>query len=561
MEIGRDLRISQKLAYAFGLVCLLTAILGAAAVAGFFHIKSTVQDIDGVSIPSIKAIYKIRTALSDVRRSEGFLLFCQGDATCAQYYSQKRQAGLDSYNQNIQAYAALVSYPGEKEIYQTMRQNAENYLALDAKEQSLVNAGQTDLARQLLVGPEMFRAYVDMMTAADADVSLNSRASAEESAQAVHSIRILVVASIFLVICTVALSAIIGVVLTRMIVPPLEKATQALESLAQKDLTARVNAAGKDEVGRLSVAINVSVEAMQKVLRSLANGADTLAAASEQMSQQADQTKSNMNAQSSKTHQIAAAAQQMTATIGEISHNAESAVGASRDAAKVAQLGGDVMRSTSETMERIGAATQTVAQKMDSLAKSSTEIGKVVNVIQEISEQTNLLALNAAIEAARAGEHGRGFAVVAGEVRRLAERTKSATSEISGTIRSIQEETHQTLDVMSVSREAVESGIRQTGEACSSLETIIGSANQVEEQIALIATAATQQTAASREIAESAGYLSNLAQESTQSADDAAAASRSLSELAHDMDGVIREFHISNQDNVQTKSAPLSSRA
>jgi methyl-accepting chemotaxis protein len=82
-------------------------------------------------------------------------------------------------------------------------------------------------------------------------------------------------------------------------------------------------------------------------------------------------------------------------------------------------------------MEKISTATGTVSEKMASLAERSEEIGKVVSVIQEISEQTNLLALNAAIEAARAGEHGRGFAVVAGEVRRLAERTKSATEEIA----------------------------------------------------------------------------------------------------------------------------------
>ena len=73
-----------------------------------------------------------------------------------------------------------------------------------------------------------------------------------------------------------------------------------------------------------------------------------------------------------------------------------------------------VMQSAAETMERISAATGSVSEKMTSLAARSEEIGKVVNVIQEISEQTNLLALNAAIEAARAGEHGRGFAVVVG---------------------------------------------------------------------------------------------------------------------------------------------------
>ena len=152
------------------------------------------------------------------------------------------------------------------------------------------------------------------------------------------------------------------------------------------------------------------------------------------------------------TQQIATAAQEMTATIGEISSNAESAATASRASAETATHGGDVMQAAAHTMEKIAAATNSVSERMTSLSHRSEEIGNVVNVIQEISEQTNLLALNAAIEAARAGEHGRGFAVVAGEVRRLAERTKGATEEIAGTIRSIQEETRATLEVMNQSR-------------------------------------------------------------------------------------------------------------
>jgi methyl-accepting chemotaxis protein len=292
---------------------------------------------------------------------------------------------------------------------------------------------------------------------------------------------------------------------------------------------------------------------MRSVLVSVTQGAATLSAATTEMSARSIQAAGNANTQSSKTNQIAAAAQEMTATIGEISHNAESASNASRTSAETANQGGTVMQAAAVTMEKIAAATSTVAEKMTSLAHRSEEIGKVVSVIQEISEQTNLLALNAAIEAARAGEHGRGFAVVAGEVRRLAERTKGATEEIAGTIRSIQDETRETLQVMQESRTAVETGMEETAHARKSLEAIIESSKQVEHQIQMIATAATEQTAASSEISESAGQISQLSVENAQGAEEAVEALKSLASLAGDLDGMIRQFRLESKEQAGAK--------
>jgi methyl-accepting chemotaxis protein len=134
--------------------------------------------------------------------------------------------------------------------------------------------------------------------------------------------------------------------------------------------------------------------------------------------------------------------------------------------------------------------------------------------------------------------------VVAGEVRRLAERTKSATEEIAGTIHSIQEETRATQEMMQESQEAVEKGMQETANARLSLEAIITSSKKVEQEIHLIATAATEQTAASGEISDSAVQISQLATESAQGAEEAVEALKNLSSLANDLDGMIRQFQL-----------------
>jgi len=339
----------------------------------------------------------------------------------------------------------------------------------------------------------------------------------------------------------------VGIILTRLIAPPIVAATLALEQVADKNLAVSVQAEGNDEVGRLSSALNTSVASMRSVIRTFEQSVSTLAGAAEELSAQSVSSRSNTESQTSQTNQIAAAAQEMTVSIGEISQNAEAASKASRKSADTANDGGQVMQSALATMEQISAATSSVAEKINSLAQRSVEIGKVVSVIQEISEQTNLLALNAAIEAARAGEHGRGFAVVAGEVRRLAERTTAATHEIGATIKSIQDETHATLDVMQQSRAAVEHGLDETSRAHDSLDAIIESSRSVEQMIHLIATAATEQTAASAEISSSATGISSLAEENSRAACVTAGACNNLAELANELDGIVRQFRICDE--------------
>jgi methyl-accepting chemotaxis protein len=547
MSAIRNVPIGYKFVAAFGLVCLLCIALGAYTFFALHGISVQNVEVRDNALPSIVQLSDMRSAIDMVRRYDLALLLCT-NPDCSTTHLAARQKAIEQFQTAAKAYEPLISHPVERDFYQKISSKFNEYIEISNRGNAKLAAGQVGDAVDIISSDATLAVVTQAMQATDADLDLNVktgtdsvRGAASASTQATW-INILVTAMIVL------MCAGIGWLLTSVIAPRIGVVQAALERMADKDLTVHVQATGTDEIGHLANALDSCADSMRDLLLSVAKGADTLASTTTEISARSVQTAGNANIQSSKTNQIAAAAQEMTATIGEISHNAEAAAAASRLSAETAEQGGSVMQAASATMEKIAAATSSVSEKMASLARSSEEIGKVVNVIQEISEQTNLLALNAAIEAARAGEHGRGFAVVAGEVRRLAERTKGATEEIAGTIRSIQEETRSTLNVMQESRTAVETGMNETTHARRSLEAIIESSKQVEHQIHLIATAATEQTSASSEISESAGQISQLSTENAQGAEEAVEALKNLAALASDLESRIRQFRLQKED-------------
>jgi len=546
MQWLRNLPVSRKFIFAFGIVCGLCILLGAFTCITFQNIATQSNDVSANAMPSLIALSDLRGAANTLRRQDLDLLLCSTPA-CLTAHQSERQSNIAKYQAAIKAYEPTITYPGERELFQKFTTSMSQYLEVSDKANALIAATKVGEALDVLMSDATVSLFSSVTTTMTEDLNLNAKFGAAESDDVTKSSHRAVWIDIAASLLMVFLCIIVGALLTREIAPRIERLKNAVEAMANKDLTASVRITGTDEIGQLGVAINTSIDSMRSVLQSVAQGADTLSSATTEISSRATQDAGNSRTESSKINQIAAAAQEMTATIGEISHNAENAASASRTSAETADQGGSVMQAAAVTMEKIAAATSSVSDKMTSLALRSEEIGKVVNVIQEISEQTNLLALNAAIEAARAGEHGRGFAVVAGEVRRLAERTKGATEEIAGTIRSIQEETRETLEVMHQSRSAVESGMEETARARHSLEAIIESSKQVEHQINLIATAATEQTSASGEISESAGQISALSNENAQGAEESVEALKNLASLASDLDGIIRQFRLEGE--------------
>ena len=345
------------------------------------------------------------------------------------------------------------------------------------------------------------------------------------------------------ILATVLVSILVGWLLTLSMAPPLAHATQVLEAVAGKDISVRMQAEGTDEIGRMAGALNAALDSVRALIASMQEGVETIAAAATELSTCADRSSGDAEQQCAETARIASATQQLSATIASVSQNAEQANVASHGVGVAAGDGGLAIRRTAERMKGIDEFTQSTVDRMSSLNHRSVEIGNIVTAIREISEQTNLLALNAAIEAQRAGEHGRGFAVVAGEVRRLAERTKGATEEITSTIHAIQDETQATLSLMESGRSSVAEGLVESQSASQTLEKIIIMAQSSEEQIAMIATAATEEAAASGEISRSLASICDVSSHVSIAADETRRASHELTRLAGNLEKAVQTFH------------------
>ena len=263
--------------------------------------------------------------------------------------------------------------------------------------------------------------------------------------------------------------------------------------------------------------------------------AESLAAAAEQMTDQINQSTQGMEEQRSRTAEVATAIEEMNATILEVARNAGSAAETAGKANSLATTGADLVDRVITVMESVNAKASGLKSEMQDLGDQAQGIGQIMQVISDIADQTNLLALNAAIEAARAGEAGRGFAVVADEVRKLAEKTMTATKEVSNYIHAIQDSAKRNLAATDETSTVIEDADALAHEAGDALRQILNFVEKTSDQVRGIATAAEQQSATSEEINRSTDQINRIAEDTAGSMSHASSAVSELAHLASDL--------------------------
>jgi methyl-accepting chemotaxis protein len=350
-----------------------------------------------------------------------------------------------------------------------------------------------------------------------------------------------------------ASAAAVYFVVQKLVVRPLSNSVELANLIANNDLSADdLVVDSQDEIGDATAALNTMKNNLRHMVHAIASTAESVAAASEELSATAGEQTQAAETQRNQVLQIATAMHEMTSTVVEVSGNSNRAAEAARQSAEMANRGGEIVENTLKTMNVISNAVSSTGKQVDELGKRSNEIGRIAAVIDEIADQTNLLALNAAIEAARAGEQGRGFAVVADEVRKLAERTTTATKEIARMIEAIQLETHSAVLAMEEGTRQVKQGVAATNQAGEALHGIIRKSEEVGDMITMIATAATEQSSTTEEVKNSMEQISRLVEASTIGTQQSAKACQDLSGLTNNLRNLVERFHLGREQASRT---------
>ena len=351
----------------------------------------------------------------------------------------------------------------------------------------------------------------------------------------------------FMVGCFIA-GLLIGVanywVMNVVMVSKLRRISQVAGAIANKDLSHACNIQSNDTIGEIIEAFNHMTATLRDLIARTSNLSSLVRSDSDSLRTQANHIHARVDTLAERSRQIGSAIQALDTAIAEISARSQDATNQAAEAGGAAREGMSVAKESIKGMERIHARVSSATELVARLGKSSQEVGAIVSVIKEIADQTNLLALNAAIEAARAGEQGRGFAVVADEVRKLAEKTGQATTEISQMINAIQSETGQAIEAIGHGMSEAESGkghVRRVGDA---LERIIQAIDQVVVVVGDIAEATAAQKSAVQDMRDNIAVIEDLNAQTLGDSEQGVSMAENLTRQANSLDDAVKSFKL-----------------
>ncbi|GHV05509.1 methyl-accepting chemotaxis protein [Campylobacterota bacterium] len=348
---------------------------------------------------------------------------------------------------------------------------------------------------------------------------------------------------IIVIVISVALMLAIALGIILSITKPLTKVQETMSAIEKTgDFRKRIDVDSTDEVGTTAKTINHLLGSLQDTFKTILQAASQLDTASVQLTEVSQKVAKGSERTSDSSSDMAASVEEMTASINQVSDNAKETSTNAETMMELSKNGAEIVHRTVSEMQAMAEAVRNSSGTIAELGKQSEQISGIVQTIKDVADQTNLLALNAAIEAARAGEQGRGFAVVADEIRKLAERTTSATTEIAAMISAIQESSHTAVESMARAADRVSSGVELADQAGGAINNIKDGAGAVQSHVKDIASALNEQSSASQQIAAQVEKVAQATDENAEAAKHSSQAAINIANLSKSMRDSVSKF-------------------
>jgi methyl-accepting chemotaxis protein len=541
-----DMKVGKRLALGFGICLALTIAIAVMAFWGLASLKHASNDLQNqsdrmlvikdasVDIANLYLdIWHVVTTRDPQARQDYREQLEKTRATYAAKLAKLKDSGNPEYGREqmgkIEAAVTNAKDLNLKIVNEAMKGDSTKALSEFAGEGAVKGQG-------------IFQAMVDYCAWQQQQVDVTEKDMEKVQSRVYWLLAILILIS-------VVLTVLFSVVVTRSITEPVMLGVSLLQRISGGDISQNVPdnmTVRKDELGELGRAMQTMSENLRRLLSGIADGVQTLAASSTELTAVAKQTASGTASMSEKAHTVAAAAEEASANTTSIAAGMEqSSSSLSSVASATEQMSatvGDISANTSKARvisEQATGQAQTITEQMQKLGQAAQEIGHVTETITNISAQTNLLALNATIEAARAGTAGKGFAVVANEIKELARQTAEATEDIKARIAGIQ---------------------NSTGTAISDIGQITTVIKDVGTIVTTIAAAIEEQAAVTKDVARNISQASGGVQDANERVSQTAQVSKSIAKDIAGVNVAVADIQ-QGGEHVEASAAELSKLA